>query len=575
MIDIEIQEESLLKSAKIAAESLRRRALESAITLDRFAGDTPDPATGPAKELLRRAVDDAGMLVTEATRAAKELLALAAELAANHKDSLMIKAISDAEEAEASFVKAAEIVEFQKEILLMKANIAAEALQSKAVDDAIDLVDLAGSIPRATHGVPKTLLDNATENAKSLLKEASEDAESLLATAAETAKSLLSRDKQIEEELLRLRKLASVAILAGGIAHDFNNILTGVFGNLEMAKRKLPPDHAAYRYIQTANKSMDRATSLTTQLLTFAKGGEPLFETIDIKPIINDSIMFSLSESSVKTTTTIQQDLWMLTADKGQISQAVTNLIMNADQAMPAGGTLTIEAMNIDDFADGGKLRFSGEFVCFKISDDGVGISEEQLKNIFDPYFTTKQFGSGLGLATTHSIIAKHNGHISVKSELGKGTTFSIYLPAKSDAKTQNKVLLNNTINTIAYPVKLLLMDDDEAVLDISSSMLETLGYSVETSFNGKQALEKYIEANNRGKPFDIVILDLTIPGGMGGEEAMKALLDINPQVKAIVSSGYSTSKVLSNFTEYGFKGRLVKPFRMKNLETEILKILN
>ncbi|MFT5045177.1 MAG: two-component system cell cycle sensor histidine kinase/response regulator CckA, partial [Porticoccaceae bacterium] len=381
--------------------------------------------------------------------------------------------------------------------------------------------------------------------------------------------------KQIEEELLRLRKLASVAILAGGIAHDFNNILTGVFGNLEMAKRKLPPDHAAYRYIQTANKSMDRATSLTTQLLTFAKGGEPLFETIDIKPIINDSIMFSLSESSVKTTTTIQQDLWMLTADKGQISQAVTNLIMNADQAMPAGGTLTIEAMNIDDFADGGKLRFSGEFVCFKISDDGVGISEEQLKNIFDPYFTTKQFGSGLGLATTHSIIAKHNGHISVKSELGKGTTFSIYLPAKSDAKTQNKVLLNNTINTIAYPVKLLLMDDDEAVLDISSSMLETLGYSVETSFNGKQALEKYIEANNRGKPFDIVILDLTIPGGMGGEEAMKALLDINPQVKAIVSSGYSTSKVLSNFTEYGFKGRLVKPFRMKNLETEILKILN
>ena len=242
---------------------------------------------------------------------------------------------------------------------------------------------------------------------------------------------------------------------------------------------------------------------------------------------------------------------------------------------MPIGGTLTIEAFNIKEFTNKFIPHLSGEFVCLKISDEGVGISEEKQKHIFDPYFTTKQSGSGLGLATAHSIIAKHNGYISVESALDKGTTFSIYLPAKSDAQITDTALLKNTKNPIAYLGNILVMDDEEMILDISTQMLKSLGYSVATAIDGKQAIEKYIDANKCGRPFDVVIMDLTIPGGKGGKDVMKQLLDINPHVKGIVSSGYSTDQAMSNYTEYGFKARLVKPFRMEVLENQLLKILN
>jgi two-component system sensor histidine kinase/response regulator len=384
----------------------------------------------------------------------------------------------------------------------------------------------------------------------------------------------ITERKQMEEELFKGRKLESVGLLAGGIAHDFNNILTGMFGNIELAKLKLPTDHAAYQHIQTANQAMDRATSLTSQLLTFAKGGNPLFEIVDIKPIIQDAIKFSLSGTNVKPILTLQEDLWMLNADKGQLSQVITNLLINANHAMPKGGTLTIEANNIEEITDSSTPQLSGGFICLKISDEGVGISQEHQKHIFDPYFTTKQSGSGLGLATAHSIIAKHNGHISVESELDKGTTFSIYLPAKPDYQVVEKVLLNDAISPIENPGHILVMDDEEMILDISAEMLKSLGYSVETAIDGKQAIEKYIDADKNGRPFDVVIMDLTIPGGIGGKDAIKQLLDINPQVKAIVSSGYSTNLVMSNYTEYGFKGRLAKPFIMEALENELFKIL-
>lgn len=381
--------------------------------------------------------------------------------------------------------------------------------------------------------------------------------------------------KQIEEELFKSKKLESVGLLAGGIAHDFNNILSGMFGHLELAKLKMPLGHPAYQHIKTANQAMDRATNLTNQLLTFAKGGDPLFETVDVKKIIEDSIEFSLSGCGVKTILTLPKNIWMLDADKGQLSQVITNLLINADHAMPSGGTLTVEAINVAEFTNNLVPHLSGKFVCLKISDKGVGISEEQQKQIFDPYFTTKKSGSGLGLTTVHSIITKHNGYISVESEIDKGTTFSIYLPAKPNAQISNKVLLNKTKSSIENSGNILLMDDEEMILDISVEMLEALGYSVETATNGESALDKYINAYQCGKPFDVVIMDLTIPGGKGGEEVITELLNFNPQVKAIVSSGYSTGKIMSNHTEYGFKGRLVKPFRMKVLENELYKILD
>ena len=324
---------------------------------------------------------------------------------------------------------------------------------------------------------------------------------------------------------------------------------------------------------------MERAATLTRQLLTFAKGGDPLFEVIDIRSIIHESIALSLSVSSVKTILLLEEDLWRITADRGLLSQVITNLIINADQAMLEGGTLTIEAMNSDELADDYSPHTSGRFVCIKISDDGRGISKARQKTIFDPYFTTKEAGSGLGLATALSIVTKHNGRISVASDVGKGTTFSIYLPAMPEAQLVDEPLINDKKLPSLYSGHVLLMDNEEAVLGVTAVMLTSLGYSVETSVDGKQAIQKYIDAEKRGAPFDLVILDLTVPNGMGGEDAIKELLGINPQVKVLVSSGYSSGyssgNVLSNYAEYGFKGRIAKPFRMKTLETEVFNILN
>ncbi len=385
----------------------------------------------------------------------------------------------------------------------------------------------------------------------------------------------ITRRKLVEEELLKARKLESVGLLAGGIAHDFNNILTGLFGNIELAGQKLPSDHESFDYIQNANRALEKATNLTQQLLTFAKGSKPILNTVDIGQTIQESIKFSLSGSNVKTTLNLPDDLWQVKADKGQLSQVFTNLVINAIQAMPAGGILTIEAENIRDSDNSLAFHHAGEVIKLSIGDDGCGISEEYLKQIFDPYFTTKHTGSGLGLATVHSIISKHNGTISVDSKFDVGTTFTIYLPADSSLSLTSGAISSYVTEKPGYMMGLvLLMDDDEMILNFSSQVIETFGYTVDTAANGKEVVEKYISAEKCGTPFDAVILDLTIPGGMGGKEAMKELLAHDPEVKAIVSSGYSTDSVMANYNEYGFKGRLVKPFQAAELKVELSRLL-
>jgi len=384
----------------------------------------------------------------------------------------------------------------------------------------------------------------------------------------------ITLQKQVEKEILKSKKLESVGLLAGGIAHDFNNIMTGLFGNLELAKIKLSPDHASYHHIQTANQALNTATNLTHQLLTFAKGGDPLFEIVNVKQIIEDSLKLSLSGSNISSVLLLQDDLWMISADKGQLSQVIINLLINADHAMSERGSLTIEANNIEKYSTNIASNLSGKFICIKISDDGEGISQEALKHIFDPYFTTKQFGSGLGLATAHSIVAKHNGTISVESERGKGTTFSLYFPAKPEAQIRNETILNKPKKSLESSAKVLVMDDEKIILNLATEMLKSLGYSVDTAIDGEQAIDKYKAANKEGRPFDVIIMDLTIPNGMGGEETIKQLLKINPQIKVIVSSGYSTGQIMSNYRDYGFKARLVKPFLMKDLEYKLFKIL-
>ena len=385
----------------------------------------------------------------------------------------------------------------------------------------------------------------------------------------------VTEEYKIEEELFKARKLKSVGVLAGGIAHDFNNILTVLFGNMELAKLSLPRDHTAYTHIETANQALERATNLTEQFLTFAKGGDPIFETVNMKQVIQDSIAFNLSGSNVKTALSLPDNLWQIKADKGQLSQVIANLAINAKQAMPEGGTLHIDAENIEELKEGTASHLSGVFVKLCMRDEGSGIAGKHLEKIFDPYFSTKQTGSGLGLATVHSIIAKHKGHISVDSKLGIGSTFTIYLPAEKSALRPTTTTYPDMTEKLTHPSRhLLIMDDEESIRDLSAEMLGVYGYTVDSAVDGKEAIEKYISAAKTGYSFDIVIMDLTIPGGMGGKETIKKLLTIDPKAKVIVSSGYSTDPIIANYSDYGFRGRLVKPFKIEDLENELSRVM-
>ncbi len=385
----------------------------------------------------------------------------------------------------------------------------------------------------------------------------------------------VTEQMKTEQELFKSKKLDSIGVLAGGIAHDFNNILTGLFGNVELAKMKLPHDHEAYTYLEIANQALQRATNLTKQLLTFAKGGDPILEAVSIEQAIQDSIKFNLSGSNVRTVLNLPDNLWQIKADKGQLSQIMANLTINAKQAMPEGGALHIDAENIKNINDSAARHLSGDFVKLSIRDEGVGIYAKYIEKIFDPFFSTKQTGSGLGLATVHSIITNHNGHISVDSKPGIGTIFTVYFPAElSLYKTTDTIPLSVTEKPKSTSGHILVMDDEEILIDVSTAMLESYGYTVDSAVDGKEALEKYISADRSDNPFDIVIMDLTIPGGMGGKEAVNKLLAIYPKAKVIVASGYSTDPIMANYRDYGFKGRLVRPFQMDDLERELTRVM-
>ncbi len=380
-----------------------------------------------------------------------------------------------------------------------------------------------------------------------------------------------------DEELQKMRQLTSIGTLAGGIAHDFNNILMGIFGNIELARLNISTDHPAYRFIVSADMALQRATKLTRQLLTFARGGDPLLEAVDLQEIVKTSVTFNLTGSSVKAHFSLPDDLWQVKADKGQLDQVIANLIINAKQAMPEGGSIYIEARNIEHIQEPSAPHLSGSFVKLAIRDQGTGISEKYLDRIFDPYFTTKQTGSGLGLATVHGIIKKHGGHIKVESTPDRGTLFEIFLPAEKQGGTEDSAHAarkKRTDNNRAASGRVLIMDDEEMVREVAGAMLEQFGYEYGCAADGQEALEKYTAAKENGRPFDVVILDLTIPGGMGGKKAIKKLLETDPHTRAIVASGYSTDPVMAHFSAYGFCGRVVKPFDLQSFKHEIERVM-
>jgi len=391
---------------------------------------------------------------------------------------------------------------------------------------------------------------------------------------------VISRDitemKKAEGELQKMQKLQSVGTLAGGIAHDFNNILTGVFGNISLAKLNTSKDHKNYRYLSQAEKSMYRATQLTKQLLTFAKGGSLIKENVKISELINEVVKFDLSGSNVKPIFKEADDLWNSEIDKGQISQVFSNLTINANQATPNGGYLYITMGNIRFLRDNEILGLEkGPYIKIIFQDEGIGIDEKYCKSIFDPYFTTKQAGHGLGLATSYSIIKKHKGDINVESELGTGTKFIVYLPAieLNYSKEINNPSVNTDIGKVAK-ASVLIMDDEEMICKLATEMIQELGHSVKSTMDGEETISVYKESIKKNEPFDIVIMDLTIPGGMGGKETIAHILKINPNAKVIVSSGYSSGAEIANYLKYGFKEILEKPYTMENLKATLDSVL-
>lgn len=367
----------------------------------------------------------------------------------------------------------------------------------------------------------------------------------------------------LEEQIVRTQKLEAVGLLAGGIAHDFNNLLQGIFGNISLAKIYSAADGKAFEMLEEAEKALNLSRNLTKQLLTFSKGGEPVKRVLSVSPLIRDSVKFALSGSNVDYRFSIDDTLPPVEADEGQLGQVIQNIVLNAGEAMPEGGTIRISARNIVIGKNNILSLGGGKYVLIEIEDSGVGISKHHIQKIFDPYFTTKQKGSGLGLATSYSIIKRHGGALDVKSEPDIGTTFFIYLPA-SDEKLSLKETGREALSV--GKGKILVMDDEEMILTVAQFMLEALGYDIEVAKNGEQALEKYSAALASGRPFDAVILDLTVRGGLGGRETIEKLIEIDPEVRTIVSSGFSDDPILSNYKNYGFKATLSKPYRIEEL---------
>ncbi len=367
--------------------------------------------------------------------------------------------------------------------------------------------------------------------------------------------------RKLEEEQLKMEKLESLGVLAGGIAHDFNNILTGILGNISLARVFLDPSHKSHTQLEKAEKASQRAAELAHQLLTFAKGGVPIKKTVKLRDIVNESVSFILRGSNVHGVVDVPDSLHAVEADEGQISQAFGNIILNAVQAMPSGGNLNIHAENITLADKNGLSLKPGEYVKILFTDKGCGIPYGNRKKIFDPYFTTKSGGTGLGLSSTYSIIKRHDGNIDLYSVVGSGTTFTCYLP--STGETFSEQIADKETFAVGDPMggSILVMDDEEMIRDIAREILEYLGYQATTCATGEEAVALYKAARESGTPFLAVIMDLTIQGGMGGKEAAQHILAIDPAARLIVSSGYSVDPVMAEYGNYGFSGAVVKPY--------------
>ncbi len=381
----------------------------------------------------------------------------------------------------------------------------------------------------------------------------------------------ITERKKLEADILKVEKLESLGVLAGGLAHDFNNLLMGINLNVTTARLKAGQNKELRTLLQSAEDAVMRAKGITQQLLTFTRGGEPVKSKMELAPLLKEAVKFALHGTSVKPRFNIDKKLLAVEIDHGQVNQVINNLVINAVHAMPNGGQVTATATNVivDEKQPKGPLK-PGHYVEVAIQDTGVGIPPNILDSIFDPYFTTREEGSGLGLFSCYSILEKHGGWITVESEVEQGSTFTFYLPAQTDGSgvtTEDEEIIPGS----GY---LLVVDDEEDIRTGMAELLESLNYEVDTAPDGKTALETYSRQWEAGQPFDLVILDLTLPGGMSGVDIFHHLREINPEVKAVVSSGYATNPIMARYADFGFKGVVIKPFSAEELSMVLSRAL-
>ncbi|MBW2127453.1 MAG: PAS domain S-box protein, partial [Deltaproteobacteria bacterium] len=380
----------------------------------------------------------------------------------------------------------------------------------------------------------------------------------------------LSERLRLEEELTRMQKLEAIGLLAGGIAHDFNNLLMGILGYITLARMNLEQRDEAAQCLKKAENACMRAKELAQKLVVFSKGGEPVKETVSMGKLVKDSISLCLSGSNVRAEFSLSEDLWHVHVDEGQIAQVIHNIVQNALESMGEGGTIVTKVENVEITPRDSIPVAAGRYVKMTIQDQGLGISRQDMSKIFDPFYTTKQMGRGLGLSICHSIVKKHGGYIGAHSRPGWGTEVTVYLPASGGGEVRHA---HESLTPGSFGIRILLMDDEEVVRETTSQMLTHFGCDVDCAADGSEAIELYRKAQESGRPYDVVILDLTVPGGMGGKETAEELLKIDPRVKMVVSSGYATDPVMSEFSQYGFKAAIAKPYRVDRLHEVVTNL--
>lgn len=385
-----------------------------------------------------------------------------------------------------------------------------------------------------------------------------------------------TEQKQMKEDLLRTHKLESLGVLAGGIAHDFNNLMMAVQGYVDLTRLGLAPNSKALSYLDSAQQCIDQTGELTSKLITFSKGGFPLRKSCDVEELVRDSVHSTVKGAHVNTTFDFADDLWPAEIDELQMKQCFYNLITNAVEAMPRGGKLAVRTENVEIPNEGAFPMKKGSYVMITFADEGVGIPVEHMDKVFDPYFSTKKMGAlkgmGLGLSVCYSVLKKHEGYILVDSKPGKGTAINLYLPVRVEhqqakEKEAKKALATGTM-------RILIMDDEHSIREIERAYLERLGYDVTDAKDGQEAIAIYSRALLNGSPFDLVILDLTVRQGLGGQLAMERLVKIDPKIKAIIASGYVNDPVIEHYSNYGFHGAMKKPFKGEELKLLVEKIL-